>query len=119
MKRSLRWAIIATALLVACSPLAVKASRKAFTAHAERLPLYFPHEKHTQNCAFCHHPNPGLNNTTPCVACHRSSKISLKLSVEPRFHAFCRDCHAEKSRADEPHGPVRDCGACHRANIPP
>lgn len=113
MRRGLRLAIAIAALMTALSPLAIGKSRQVLTPHAARLPLYFPHEKHNQRCEDCHHANPGLNNTIPCVTCHRSAQISLKMSVEPRFHQFCRDCHAMQSRAGLAHGPVRDCAACH------
>ncbi len=108
-------ALLAAATLL--SPLALSSAQRVMLAHDTRLKVIFPHEKHNQRCVDCHHANPGLNNTIPCVTCHRSSQIALKLSVEPRFHAFCRDCHADQSRAGLAHGPIRDCAGCHGASV--
>lgn len=106
-------ALLAVAVLLA--PLAAGPSRKVVTPHETRLPLFFPHERHDQmTCLSCHHKVEGMKPTIPCVACHRMNDTAIKLSVEPRFHAFCRDCHAERIRTGLPHGPVRDCAGCHR-----
>jgi hypothetical protein len=117
MGRGLGFALLAVAAMTALSPLAVSQTRKVAQIQSSRLPLYFPHELHNDlPCLQCHHKVTGVTApliTLPCVACHRSAKIDLKLSVEPRFHEFCRDCHADRSRRDAAHGPVRDCESCH------
>ena len=107
-------ALLAVAALLA--PRAAGPSHKVLAAHETRLPLFFPHESHDQmTCVSCHHKVEGMKPTIPCVACHRMmDDPAIKLSIEPRFHAFCRDCHEEKSRAGLAHGPVRDCAGCHR-----
>jgi hypothetical protein len=119
MRRGLTLTLGVLALLTAAAPLALSQSRKVAEIQDHRLPLYFPHEHHIKmRCLDCHHTVVGVTpplTTLPCVACHRSSKIVLKLSVEPRFHSFCRDCHSEMARHDETHGPVRDCQACHHS----
>jgi len=115
MSRLLAGLLALLGLAALAVPLAAGPSHKVLAAHETRLPLVFPHEKHDrQTCLSCHHKVVGMTPTIPCVACHRMADPALKLSVEPRFHAFCRDCHAEKSRGGQPHGPVRDCRGCHR-----
>ena len=115
MSRFLAILLAALGLAVLAIPLAAGPSHKVLAAHETRLPLFFPHEKHEQvTCLSCHHKVEGMKPTIPCVACHRMEDPAIKLSAEPRFHALCRDCHAEKSRAGLPHGPVRDCAGCHR-----
>jgi Class III cytochrome C family/Ferric reductase like transmembrane component len=101
------------ALLV---PVAATPSRPVMISQQERLPVFFPHETHDGvPCVTCHHKVVGMKQTLPCVACHRLPDPAIKLSAEPRFHSFCRDCHADKSRDGQTHGPVRDCNGCHRA----
>jgi len=110
----MRFALLFLALLAVTLPLAAGSSRKVLTLQGERLPVHFPHEKHgEQTCLSCHHKVTGMTETIPCVACHRLPDPAIKLSVAPRFHAFCRECHERQSRAGLPHGPVRDCGGCH------
>ena len=114
MSRLLAVLLALLGLAALLAPLAADSSRKVPAAHETRLPLIFPHERHErQTCLSCHHKVVGMTQTIPCVACHRMPDDAIKMSVEPRFHAFCRDCHAEKSRAGLPHGPVRDCTGCH------
>ena len=101
------------ALLV---PVAAMPSRPLMISQQERLPVFFPHETHDGvPCVTCHHKVVGMPQTIPCVTCHRLPDPAIKLSAEPRFHAFCRDCHAEKSREGLASGPVRDCNGCHKA----
>lgn len=115
MPRLLALLLASLALAALLAPLAARPARKVLTAHETRLPLFFPHESHDRmTCLSCHHKVEGMKPTIPCVACHRMRDEAIKLSVEPRFHAFCRDCHAAESRAGRPHGPVRDCAGCHR-----
>lgn len=115
MSRLLAALLVLIGLATLAAPFATAPSRKVLAAHETRLPLYFPHEKHEGvTCLTCHHKVVGMTQTIPCIACHRMEDPAIKLSVEPRFHQFCRSCHEEKSRQSLPHGPVRDCAACHR-----
>jgi len=114
MPRLLAGLLAVLALAALLAPLAAGPSHKVLAAHGERLAVYFPHEKHDQiTCLTCHHKVEGMKPTIPCVTCHRLQDGAIKMSVEPRFHDFCRSCHEEKSRAGLPHGPVRDCAGCH------
>ena len=114
MSRGLAALLILLGIAALAAPFAVAPSQKVLAAHETRLPLYFPHEKHDQQtCLSCHHKVVGMAQTIPCVACHRMEDPAIKLSVEPRFHQFCRSCHAEKSRQGLASGPVRDCAECH------
>lgn len=78
------------------------------------IPVWFPHEKHTQvNCLVCHHnllDNTGSGN---CIACHRSSRAALRHSSEATFHVFCRSCHVQLATQARHHGPTRACSGCH------
>ncbi len=114
MSRLLAALLLVLGVAALLTPLIAGPSHKVLAAHDTRLPLYFPHETHEQvPCLTCHHKVVGMKQTIPCVACHRLQDPAIKLSIEPRFHAFCRDCHAEQSREGQPHGPVRDCQGCH------
>lgn len=115
MSRLLAVLLALFGLAALLAPLATGPSRLMPAAHESRLPVFFPHEKHGDaTCLSCHHKVEGMTQTIPCVACHRMEDKAIKLSVEPRFHQFCRGCHEEKSRQGLPHGPVRDCAGCHR-----
>ena len=115
MSRLLAALLAMIGLAALLTPLATAPSHKVPAPHETRLPLYFPHEKHDQlTCLSCHHKVVGMAQTIPCVACHRMEDPAIKLSVEPRFHQFCRSCHEEKSREGVASGPVRDCAECHR-----
>jgi len=112
----MRGLLLTLGIAALLAPLAAGPSHRVLAAHQERLPLYFPHEKHNQTCLSCHHKVVGMRETIPCVACHRMADPAIKLSVEPRFHLFCRSCHEDKSRDVAAHGPVRDCEGCHRSS---
>jgi hypothetical protein len=115
MSRFLAALLLVLGIAALAIPFAAAPSHKVMELHETRLPLFFPHENHEQvPCLTCHHKVEGMKQTIPCVACHKMNVAAIKLSIEPRFHAFCRDCHAEESRAGKPHGPVRDCQACHK-----
>jgi hypothetical protein len=114
MPRLLAVLLALLGLAALMTPLAAGPSRKVPAAHETRLQLAFPHERHDrQTCLSCHHKVEGMTQTIPCIACHRLPDPAIKLSAEPRFHAFCRGCHEENSRAGLPHGPVRGCMDCH------
>jgi len=98
MPRLLAMLLVLLGLAALLTPLAAGPSHKVLAAHEMRLSVYFPHERHEQ---------------VTCLTCHRMADPAIKLSVEPRFHEFCRSCHEEKSRAGLAHGPVRDCAGCH------
>jgi predicted CXXCH cytochrome family protein len=78
------------------------------------LHAYFPHENHRAvNCITCHHnfvDHTGFGN---CYDCHRSAHADLPQAAEATFHQFCRDCHSERAREHDKHGPVRECSGCH------
>jgi len=94
---------------------AVIALRAAEVLRRESLPLSFPHEKHTAvNCLACHHNYVDKSGPGVCIGCHRSSRGDIKVSIEPRFHTFCFDCHRDAGRPFKDHGPVTGCEACHR-----
>ena len=110
----MRGFLLLFSLIALALPLAAGPSRKVAVLRGSRLAVTFPHEKHgEQTCLSCHHKVTGMAETIPCVTCHRLPDPAIKLSAEPRFHTFCRDCHAERGRAGLPHGPVRDCRGCH------
>jgi len=114
MPRLLAGLLAVLALAAVLAPLTAGPSHKVLAAHGARLAVYFPHEKHEQiTCLTCHHKVEGMKPTIPCVTCHRLQDAAIKMSVEPRFHEFCRSCHEERSRTGLAHGPVRDCAGCH------
>jgi hypothetical protein len=79
-----------------------------------RLPLSFPHEKHTTvDCVTCHHNFIDKTGVGSCLECHRSSQPELTQSAEATFHTFCRDCHTDLAQTTDKHGPTRACSACH------
>jgi len=103
------------ALLV--SPFAMHWLRDPVVARAERLPLSFPHSKHTgTGCSHCHHNMKEKTAGLPCVHCHKSDDPKLIRGIEGEFHDFCKGCHASLARSFEKHGPIESCVGCHVEN---
>jgi hypothetical protein len=83
-----------------------------------RLPVYFPHEKHTTvNCVTCHHNFVDKTGVGSCLDCHQTSHLTE--APEATFHTFCRTCHADLAQTTRKHGPTRACSACHTKEAPP
>ena len=95
------------------------ALRATALPRAEQLPIAFAHEKHTVvNCLVCHHNYVDKSGPGACISCHRSGRGDIKVSIEPRFHTFCFDCHRDPGRPFKNHGPVAGCESCHQGSHP-
>jgi predicted CXXCH cytochrome family protein len=109
-------ALCAVVLLTALpSRPAITAMKDAALRRQAMLLLAFPHEKHRSvACLACHHNYVDRTGQEACIACHRSARTDLHRAAEQRFHEFCFGCHAEALRRLGKHGPLRECGVCHR-----
>lgn len=83
------------------------------------LPMTFAHDDHREEqCVACHHnfsDGTGMGN---CMNCHVADKSVWPL-IETQFHTLCRTCHQERDAEGKPHGPVRECLACHLVDDKP
>jgi hypothetical protein len=118
--------LVVVVTLVACAGVPLLLPRNvgiALRAPALRrsrpLPLSFPHEKHTAvNCLLCHHNYVDKTGIGACIDCHRSARRDIRVTIEPRFHSFCFDCHRDTGQPFKEHGPVAGCEACHQRAHP-
>ena len=102
-------ALLACQLPAVSSGFATPVLRRTAT-----VPLSFPHESHRAvSCVTCHHNFTDHTGSGTCIACHRATNTGIKLAAEPRFHAFCEGCHAERAAALHKRGPLRACQGCH------
>jgi hypothetical protein len=108
-----------TAVLVVPSPL-VEHYLLEPASRPDVITIDFPHKSHTAvACVECHHNFVDRTGMGACIECHRSGRHDLGRSSEATFHAFCRDCHAQRAVAGAAHGPTRGCSQCHEAPMSP
>lgn len=114
--------VLVVVMLAGCAllPLLSHAVRLGLRAPLARrtaaLPLAFPHEKHRDvNCIDCHHNFRDATGMDACIGCHRSTRATIQVSAEARFHDFCLGCHRDPPPPLIRHGPVTGCEGCHRA----
>jgi hypothetical protein len=118
MSPSLVWFLIISGICAVATPLVASFSHRVPMTRENALPLNFPHEQHVDvACQLCHHNYVDKTGMLACIDCHRGPNEALVLSIEPRFHALCRDCHAERASVLKPHGPVRNCAGCHQTGL--
>jgi hypothetical protein len=114
MKRSVRIAPIAFALLIALALPAVTLAAKQGAATitifgGSRGEVPFPHAQHQarlNDCNICHNVFPQE------VDAMRKMKENGTLKSKKVMNLQCIKCHKADSRAGKPHGPVT-CGTCH------
>jgi predicted CXXCH cytochrome family protein len=110
--------ILATlALFSLMIPRAPLMLREPMLRRTTALAIDFPHDKHREvNCIECHHNFSDRTGGDTCVSCHRSSRSTIKIGAEARFHDFCLGCHRDPPAKFEHHGPTTGCETCH---VPP
>lgn len=93
--------------------------QQTLRAEAPLLPVAFSHAVHGgENCLTCHHNFADQTGSGLCLECHRDH-AEVSALREEQFHGLCRNCHAERQKAGESHGPLRECGACHAEDVEP
>jgi predicted CXXCH cytochrome family protein len=109
--------LTAAALVLAGSWLS-EARMKSFRA-APADHRIFDHESHRSvTCTTCHHNFLDKSGMENCLSCHKARSTTEFNRIDRVFHAFCRDCHAERRLVFERAGPIQSCTACHAKHRP-
>jgi hypothetical protein len=89
-------------------------------------PVTFTHRKHALDykvsCWDCHHEYEGGKNlwapwkeTLKCSECHMPSMdMEEVMNLQKAYHINCKNCHEERAKENENHGPYRKCYGCHQ-----
>jgi len=102
----------------------VPAGEETIKLEAKMGAVTFQHKDHAArvegDCKTCHHTLEADATPEACSACHDKKAVKDGApKLRNALHKTCGDCHAEKEKAGEKHGPLtspkaKQCKECHK-----